>query len=102
MSKSEKKLSEAESLAKANEEIQGEIQARFDAQNGSSAVSEMMVPVDFSAETAITLVNLQANPMSALGLESYGEVSVTVTQMACPRFAGKVQRAIDLGLIKVK
>ncbi len=87
MSKSVKQASEDESLAAANAEIRADIEAR--------------APAD-GRESSITLVNLQANPMSALGLESYGEVSVTEAQMACPRFSGKVKRAIDLGLIMVK
>lgn len=87
MSKSEKQVGDTDSLAKANAEIQDEIQARADAK----------LP-----KGSITLVNLQANPMSVLGLDSYGEVVVTELQMADPRFAGKVERARLLGLIKVK
>lgn len=89
-------------LTAANAEIQAEIQARFDASQGSNAVSELMVPVDFSREEVVTLVNLQANPMSSLGLLGYGESVVTVAQMADPRFSAKVKRASDLGLIMVK
>lgn len=71
----------------ADAEIEAEIQARFDASQDDDSV---------------VIINLQANPMSALGLASYGEAILTATQLADPRFAAKVQRAIDLGLIKVK
>ena len=40
--------------------------------------------------------------MKVLGLKSYGEATLTAAQMADKRFVAKVQRAIDLGLVKVK
>lgn len=78
---------DAEAKAAADAEIEAEIQARYDAsqQDGS-----------------VVIINLQANPMKVLGLASYGEATLTAAKMADPRFAAKVQRAIDLGLIMVK
>lgn len=89
MSKSQAKNSEpsAEDLAKGNEEIQADIQARFDAK---------------LEEGSVVIVNLQVNPMKVLGLSSYGEATLTALQLADPRFAAKVERAKSLGLIKVK
>ena len=88
MSKSQKNSEpSAEDLAKGNEEIQADIQARFDAK---------------VEEGSVVIVNLQANPMSALGLTGYGEATLTALQLADPRFAAKVERAKSLGLIKVK
>lgn len=88
MSKSDKSkapLDDAESLADANTEIQADIEARAPAAEGS-----------------VTLQNLQANPMSALGLTSYGETTLSAEQLAAdPRLVGKVERALLLGLIKV-
>lgn len=40
--------------------------------------------------------------MKSLGLDSYGEARLTEPQMADARFAAKVKRAVELGLIKVK
>lgn len=76
----------AEEQAAADAEIEAEIQARFDA----------------SQDNGVVIVNLQANPMKSLGLTSYGEATITELQMADPRFAKKVERAIQLGLVKVK
>lgn len=50
----------------------------------------------------VIIQNLKANPMKSLGLESYGEARLTERQMADARFAAKVKRAVELGLIKVK
>lgn len=91
MSKSDKQakapLDDAESLAAANAEIQAEIEARAPAPE----------------EGSVVIVNLKENPMSALGLSGlHSEAVVSAAQAADPRFAAKVQRAIDLGLIKVK
>lgn len=79
---------DAEAKAAGDAEIQADIQARFDASQ---------------AEGSVTVINLQENTMMALGLEGlHSEATLTAAQMALPRFAAKVQRAIDLGLIMVK
>jgi membrane protein involved in colicin uptake len=52
---------------------------------------------------SVVIVNLQVNPMKVLGLAGlHSESTITRAQVADPRFAAKVLRAIDLGLIKVK
>lgn len=80
--------------ADALAEIQAREQAELDAQ--AKALEDERV------SDSVTIINLQANPMSALGLTSYGEAVITRAQVSDPRFAAKIQRAIDLGLIKVK
>lgn len=89
MSKSKAPSAEVETpdLAEANAEIQAEIQARFDA----------------SQKGSMTIINLKENSMLVLGLEGlHSESTLHAAQLAEPRFAAKVQRAIDLGLIMVK
>ena len=54
------------------------------------------------ARGSVTVINLQANPMSNFGLSSYGEAVITKTQLSDPHFAAKMHRAIELGLIKIK
>lgn len=80
--------------ADALAETQAREQAELDAQ--AKALE------DERADDSVTIINLKENPMSALGLTSYGEATITRVQMADPRFSAKVQRALDLGLIKVK
>lgn len=90
MSKSQAKKSEpsAEELAKGNEEIQADIQARFDAKQ---------------EEGSVVIMNLKENPMKILGLAGlHSEAVITAAQMADPRFAAKIERARLLGLIVVK
>jgi hypothetical protein len=73
-------------LTAANAEILAGIEARAPADKGS-----------------ITIMNLQENTMMALGLQGlHSEATLTAAQLAVPRFAAKVQRAKDLGLIMVK
>lgn len=89
MSKSKAPSAEVETadLTEANAEIQGEIQARFDA----------------SQKGSMTIINLKENSMLVLGLQGlHSESTLHAAQLAEPRFAAKVQRAIDLGLIMVK
>lgn len=87
MSKSKQPVNAEVDLTAANAEIQAEIQARAPA------------PIE---EGSIVIVNLKENPMKVLGLDSYGEATLTAAKMADPRFAAKVERARSLGLIKVK
>lgn len=90
MSKSQAKKSEpsAEDLAKGNEEIEADIQARFAAKQ---------------EEGSVVIMNLKENPMKVLGLARlHSEATLTALQMADPRFAAKVERARLLGLIMVK
>lgn len=90
MSKSQAKNSEpsAEELAKGNEEIQADIQARFEAK---------------LEEGSVVIVNLKENPMKVLGLAGlHSEATLTAAQLSDPRFYAKVERAKMLGLIKVK
>lgn len=75
-----------------------EIEAREKAEK--EAYEAAMAEQD--ALQSAVIVNLQANPMKSLGLTSYGEATITELQMADPRFAKKVERAIQLGLVKVK
>ena len=63
---------------------------------------EPQVDADADEVEFVIIQNLQANPMKSLGLASYGEARLTELQMADARFAAKVKRAVELGLIKVK
>lgn len=62
---------------------------------------EPEVDADADEVEFVIIQNLQANPMKSLGLASYGEARLTELQMADARFAAKVKRAVELGLIKV-
>ena len=74
--------------AAADAEIEAEIQARFDASQDDGSV---------------VIINLKENPMRVLGLGGLHTESVlTAAQLADPRFYAKVERAISLGLVKVK
>lgn len=78
---------DADAKAAADAEIAAEIQARYDAAN----------------EGSVTIINLKENSMMVLGLQGlHSESTLHAAQLAEPRFAAKVQRAIDLGLIMVK
>lgn len=89
MSKSHKNSEPtAEDLAKGNEEIQADIQARFDAKQEAGS---------------ITVTNLQVNPMKVLGLDSYGSAVFTERQLdADPRLHAKIKRGVELGILKVE
>lgn len=65
-------------------------------------VVEAVVEPEADEVEFVVIQNLQANPMKSLGLDSYGEARLTELQMADARFAAKVKRAVELGLIKVK
>lgn len=65
-------------------------------------VVEAVVEPEAGEVEFVVIQNLQANPMKSLGLDSYGEARLTELQMADARFAAKVKRAVELGLIKVK
>jgi len=74
--------------AAADAEIQDEIQARFDVAQ---------------EEGAVVVTNLQASPMKALGLASYGEVTFTQGDLARdPQLVKKLERAELLGLVKIE
>lgn len=88
-------------LTAANAEIQAEIEARApaDGRELDGYQEADVAPV----EGSVTVINLKENTMLALGLGGlHSESTLTAAQLADPRFAAKVQRAIDLGLIKVK
>lgn len=87
-----------EAQDKADADALAEIEAREKAER--EAQEAALKAQESDAE--MTIINLQANPMKVLGLASYGEATLTSAQMADKRFAAKVQRAVDLGLIKVK
>jgi ribosomal protein L15 len=86
----------AEAQRKADEDarLKAEALAEIEAREAALAAQE--------SDEAVTIINLQANPMKVLGLKSYGEAKLTAAQMADPRFTAKVERARLLGLIKVK
>lgn len=51
----------------------------------------------------ITIRNLKANPMRALGLDSYGSATFTESQFASDAVLEKrVLRGVELGLLKVE
>jgi hypothetical protein len=85
----------AEEKAAADAEIEAGIQARFDESQAAEGQDEQ-------DSDEVVIINLQANPVKAMGLASYGEATLTAAQLNDPRFVAKLRRAVDLGLIKVK
>lgn len=84
---------EIDLLAKGNAEILAAIEARAPADGRASD----------DVEPSITVINLQANPMKVLGLESYGSAVFTERQLdADPRLYAKIKRGVDLGILKVE
>lgn len=102
----EKADAEAQELArKEREEQEAEAErARIEAEEKAAAEAEAQREAFEKEQEAdsVTVINLQANPMRSLGLASYGESTLTGVQMSDPRFAAKIERARNLGLIKVK
>lgn len=88
-------------LTEANAEIQAEIEARAEANDGVDPdLGDDAPPAE---EGSMTIINLKENSMLVLGLQGlHSESTLHAAQLAEPRFAAKVQRAIDLGLIMVK
>lgn len=88
-------------LTEVNAEIQAEIEARAEANGGIDPdLGDDAPPAE---EGSMTIINLKENSMLVLGLEGlHSESTLHAAQLAEPRFAAKVQRAIDLGLIMVK
>lgn len=91
---------DAEAKAIADAEIEAEIQARAEARGDEDPDLGDEDPAD---DGSITIINLKENSMMVLGLQGlHSESTLHAAQLAEPRFAAKVQRAIDLGLIMVK
>lgn len=82
-----------------SEEYLAQIEADNQAALESVARSEYVAP-----ETYITIINLKANPMRALGLGSHPS-TVTFTQRqfeSDPALEKRVARGVELGLLKVE
>lgn len=103
--KERKQAEEAEKARLAEEkkaEEAAEAQHKLEAKAAEEAEAQRQALEAEQGAKAVTVVSLQANPMRALGLAGYGEATLTAAQMADPRMAKKVERARELGLIKVK
>lgn len=95
---------DAEAQRKADEDarLKAEALAEIEAREKAEQEAREAALAAQESDEAVTIINLQANPMKVLGLKSYGEAKMTAAQMADPRFTAKVERARLLGLIKVK
>lgn len=102
----EKEEAEAQEKArKEREEQEAEAElARIEAEEKAAAQAEAQREAfqKEQSKNSVTIINLQPNPMRSLGLDGYGEAELTGVQMSDPRFAAKIERARNLGLIKVK
>lgn len=54
-------------------------------------------------DRTVTVRNLKANPMRALGLDSYGSATFTEAQLSADSaLVKKIERGVELGLLKVE
>lgn len=67
------------------------------------APAEEPEPEAEAEDRTVTIRNLKANPMRALGLDSYGSATFTESQFASDAVLEKrVLRGVELGLLKVE
>lgn len=81
-----------------------EPQAPAEPKHEQSGIDDIVVPMDKEAVSAVgfTITSLIENPMKALGLKGLGDTAtITVGRLSDERFVAKLQRAEELGMIKV-
>lgn len=90
---------QAEAAEKAEAEAKAKQEAEEKAEAEAKAAREALEKEQ--AADSFVITSLVPNSMKVLGLEGYGEATITGAQMAVPAFAKKIERARQLGLIKV-
>ena len=92
------------------ERLKAEIEAAIKANEAADAVDseepslvdELPEPEPEGEDRIVTIRNLKANPMRALGLDSYGSATFTEAQLSADAtLVQKIERGVLLGLLKV-
>lgn len=97
----------ADEKAKADSDLQAEIDAKaaetaLIAKAREDALMEAMASTKEPEDRTVTIRNLKANPMRALGLDSYGSATFTEAQLSADAtLVQKIERGVLLGLLKV-
>ena len=81
--------------------LKTEIEAAIKANEAADAIDSEPEPEAEGRTT--TIRNLKANPMRALGLDSYGSATFTEAQLSADAtLVKKIERGVLLGLLKVE
>lgn len=108
----EELAAEEQRLAAEKAESDAALQAEIDAKAEQDALAtkaredalmEAMAAAQEPEDRTVTIRNLKANPMRALGLDSYGSATFTEAQLSADSMlVKKIERGVLLGLLKAE